>query len=258
MIILFTSFLDHFNQSEEINIESSSTSNLPKKSSELKKSINVAVHSNTIPSRKRSTLSQKHTDNNQLKLNGISYSNRSSISHHGKLCRKTKKTTIYHDSNGWILSKGYWDADSDFWDGSQFDNSNKKNFKSQQEIEIPSYREKKYTPLYKIEGTEDLSDHVFEKRHLQYEIMEKKIKKNFVMQSKYELQKSKYLKHNELLYKKESFLVKKFPKFIELNPDANNLKKIEIVPEVPVMAFGVPVKQIEAEEFQLVIQGVIE
>uniref|UniRef100_A0A8D9EMT1 Uncharacterized protein n=1 Tax=Cacopsylla melanoneura TaxID=428564 RepID=A0A8D9EMT1_9HEMI len=143
--------IDHFNQSEEINIESSSASNLPKKSNEPKKSNNVTVHS-SIPSRKRSTLSQKHTDNNQLKLNGISYSNRTSISHHGKLCRKTKKTTIYHDSNGWILSKGHYSGDIDFWDGSQFDISNKKNVKSQQEIEIPSFREKKYTPLYKIEG----------------------------------------------------------------------------------------------------------
>lgn len=109
-----------------------------------------------------------------------------------------------------------------------------------------------------ISGTEDLSDHVFEERHLQYEIMEKKIKKNFVQQSKYELQKSKYLKNNELLYKKETFLAKKFPKLIDLNPDPSNLKKIEIVPEVPVMAFGVPMKRIEAEEFQYSIPDVLE
>ncbi|KAI5733111.1 hypothetical protein M8J76_007787 [Diaphorina citri] len=251
--------IDHFSQSEEINIESS-VSNLPKKSSDNKRSNSIVVHTESVSARKRNTLSQKHTENNQQKLNGstcVSHTNRASISHHGKLCRKTKKTMIYHDSNGWILSKGYWSASCDFWDWSNFDKSGK-NLKTQQEIEIPSFREKKYTPLYKIEGTEDLSDHVFEKRHLQYEIMEKKIKKNFVMQSKYELQKSKYLKNNELLYKKESFFVKKFPKFIELNPEVTDVKKIEIVTEVPVMAFGVPVKKMETLEFNNLTQGVTE
>lgn len=81
--------------------------------------------------------------------------------------------------------------------------------------------------------------------------MEKKIKKNYVMQSKYELQKSKYLKNNELLYKKESFLAKKFPKSVELNQDPNDVKKIEITAEVPVMGLGVPVKKVETEEFSL-------
>lgn len=78
------------------------------------------------------------------------------------------------------------------------------------------------------------------------------------MQSKYELQKSKYLKNNELLYKKESFFVKKFPKFIELNPEVTDVKKIEIVTEVPVMAFGVPVKKMETLEFNNLTQGVTE
>ncbi|XP_026685742.1 protein male-specific lethal-1-like [Diaphorina citri] len=185
------------------------------------------------------------------------YASLHSINHEWYIHILSHYNVSYHDSNGWILSKGYWSASCDFWDWSNFDKSGK-NLKTQQEIEIPSFREKKYTPLYKIEGTEDLSDHVFEKRHLQYEIMEKKIKKNFVMQSKYELQKSKYLKNNELLYKKESFFVKKFPKFIELNPEVTDVKKIEIVTEVPVMAFGVPVKKMETLEFNNLIQGVTE
>ncbi|CAA2977085.1 Hypothetical predicted protein, partial [Olea europaea subsp. europaea] len=147
--------IDHFSQSDEINIESSQS--VPKKSStEHRKS-----HSSRASGApKRKTLTQTYTENIVHKANGhlphfVHHSNKAAAPvTTARLCRrKTKKTTIYHDGNDWTQSRGYWSTSCDFWQLNDFDDTGDKTaaIKRQQEIEVPSFREKKYAPLYKIE-----------------------------------------------------------------------------------------------------------
>jgi len=44
-------------------------------------------------------------------------------------------------------------------------------------LQVPSYRVKKYASRYSVEGTEKMSNDIFEKRHYKHEREEKKRKK---------------------------------------------------------------------------------
>lgn len=57
------------------------------------------------------------------------------------------------------------------------DASNGSSSTSENIILVPSYREKVFTPLYRIEGTENITDEIYLKRHQKHENEEKQIKK---------------------------------------------------------------------------------
>lgn len=102
-------------------------------------------------------------------------------------------------------------------------------------MEIPKWTEHELTPSYCIEGTEDLSDDTFFKRHAKLEVDEKRRKKWDVQQireqRRIERLKRRHCK-DEIQHTQESTSVQSF------YPTTENLQTICYVQDLPVQAFG--------------------
>ncbi|XP_073820751.1 male-specific lethal 1 [Musca autumnalis] len=104
-----------------------------------------------------------------------------------------------------------------------------------EKLEIPKWTEHELTPSYCIEGTEDLSDDTFFKRHAKLEVDEKRRKKWDVQQireqRRIERLKRRHCK-DEIQNVQESASVQSF------YPTTENLQTICYVHDLPVQAFG--------------------
>ncbi|GFS17582.1 male-specific lethal 1-like 1 [Elysia marginata] len=122
-----------------------------------------------------------------------------------------------------------------------------KRLQEQLEVETPSWRLKPLTNMYQLEGTENITDEAYYKRHQKFE-QEEKRRKRWDLQrirelrvcEKLERQKEEEMRASQDEADMETFL-----------PSVQDLKHIEITESVPVMAFGQPLPYICPAEFEI-------
>ncbi|XP_075153875.1 male-specific lethal 1 [Haematobia irritans] len=112
-----------------------------------------------------------------------------------------------------------------------------------EKLEIPKWTEHELTPSYCIEGTEDLSDDTFSKRHAKLEVDEKRRKKWDVQQireqRRIERLKRRHCK-DEMQNSHESTSLNSF------YPTTESIQTICYVQDLPVQAFGEMIPKISA------------
>ncbi|CAD7079447.1 unnamed protein product [Hermetia illucens] len=115
-------------------------------------------------------------------------------------------------------------------------------------LEIPKWTIKDFHGLYAIEGTEDLSDDVFLKRHNKLEVDEKRRKKWDVQrireQRTIERLKRRHCKE-QIVDTEESQIQNSF------YPNPESIKFIQITEEIPVNAFGEIIPSVKENGFNL-------
>ncbi|XP_055837833.1 male-specific lethal 1 homolog [Episyrphus balteatus] len=113
-------------------------------------------------------------------------------------------------------------------------------------LEIPKWTVHEVHPLYSIEGTEDLSDETFLKRHAKLEYDEKRRKKWDVQQIREQrrIERLKRRHCKDELREEDSATTSFFPA-----PDS--IQTICFTTELPVMAFGEGIPRLSAAEFAL-------
>lgn len=120
-------------------------------------------------------------------------------------------------------------------------------------LEIPSWttKERTYHCAYPVEATEEMTDDTFTKRHTKFETDERRRKKWDVQrlreQKQVERLKKRYLK-DEYDEKEQKMEHKSITSFY---PSADQIKYIQIVEELPVLAFGEPIPSIPETDFAL-------
>lgn len=120
----------------------------------------------------------------------------------------------------------------------------------QLEVELPQWQNKTYTNLWVLEGTENLEDEVFLKRHQKPEIDEKRRKR-------WDLQRMREQKIYEKLKEKERGEVcskdegQQTDTLESFYPSLDDITHIEVTNKIPVMVFGHPVPSLEKTEFSL-------
>nr|XP_034839450.1 uncharacterized protein LOC117995572 [Maniola hyperantus] len=116
-------------------------------------------------------------------------------------------------------------------------------------VEVPRWREKVYTSSYTLEGTENLDDKVFEKRHQKLEAEERR-------QLRWHMRRVREQRHVEKLRQRQRDSWCSSP----VNPPAvytvwprpqQEARFIEITPELPVNSFGEPLPQMPESDFML-------
>ncbi|XP_075735476.1 uncharacterized protein LOC119177974 isoform X1 [Rhipicephalus microplus] len=112
-------------------------------------------------------------------------------------------------------------------------------------IEVPTWRVNPIASLYSMEGTENLDDEVFRKRHAKLEANEKRRKR-------WDLQLLREQQHTERLRRRMERRAEKPstcpPTFCG---DLKQIHFVEVVDEIPVQAFGQPIPELQPREFQL-------
>ncbi|XP_022309783.2 male-specific lethal 1 homolog [Crassostrea virginica] len=119
---------------------------------------------------------------------------------------------------------------------------------TQLEVKLPSWRPRKYPSLWVLEGTENLEDEVFVKRHQKLEVEEKRRKR-------WDLQRMREQKIYEKLKEKERTaenLKKGEDQSVEtFYPLLDEITHIEICNKIPVMAFGHALPNLKSADFDL-------
>uniref|UniRef100_A0A336MKV7 CSON002572 protein n=1 Tax=Culicoides sonorensis TaxID=179676 RepID=A0A336MKV7_CULSO len=120
-------------------------------------------------------------------------------------------------------------------------------------LEIPSWSIKERNQLvYSIEGTENMTDEIFLKRHAKFETDERRRKKWDVQrlreQKQIERLKKRYLKDE---YEDQDHLKLESKTITSFYPSPENIQYIQIVEELPVLAFGEPIPSIPEADFSL-------
>lgn len=127
------------------------------------------------------------------------------------------------------------------------------NTKIQQAItlEVPKWVIKDTLNCYSIEGTEDLSDEIFLKRHSKLEVNERRRKRWDIQR----LRETRVIEKLRKRYMKSAFERSKDAKslisFKTFFPRPDFTNSIEIVDKIPVMAFGEMLPMIRSKEFLL-------
>lgn len=125
-------------------------------------------------------------------------------------------------------------------------------------VEVPSWRHKVYTSCYAMEGTENLDDEVFSKRHQRYESDERRRKR-------WDVQRIREQRHVEKLRQQEAARAVAAPlgraagghrrsddnPLASLWPSPEDVTYVEIGEKLPVAAFGAPVVNFHPNEFSL-------
>ncbi|XP_053598300.1 serine/threonine-protein kinase pakD [Microplitis demolitor] len=128
-------------------------------------------------------------------------------------------------------------------------------------LEVPSWRIKVYTSCYTMEGTENLDDEIFNKRHLKLENDERRRKR-------WDVQRIREQRHIEKLKQRQERQNHQAtcyntnhtgpcPSTAEeevittLWPDMDQIQSLQVDPELPVSAFGAPVPSFTPSEFSL-------
>uniref|UniRef100_A0A2S2NYK5 Male-specific lethal 1 n=1 Tax=Schizaphis graminum TaxID=13262 RepID=A0A2S2NYK5_SCHGA len=108
---------------------------------------------------------------------------------------------------------------------------------SSSNLEIPSWRVKTYSSWYSMEGTENMSDDIFESRHFRLEQCEQK-RKRWDLQRIRELKRVEYLKEGRNKHNLQKSNDNNKEELTTLLPSPSNIKAIEITDKLPVSAFG--------------------
>lgn len=115
-------------------------------------------------------------------------------------------------------------------------------------IEVPTWRTKTVATAYTMEGTEDLDDEVFLKRHEKPERDERRRKK-WDMQRMREEQQMERLRRKQLRSQPEAERPPSCPR--SFCGHLRNVHRIEVVEALPVVAFGQPIPDLEPGEFSV-------
>lgn len=115
-------------------------------------------------------------------------------------------------------------------------------------LEIPRWVIKECPGLYSIEGTEDLSDEVFLKRHARLEHHERKRKKWDVQR----IREQRTIERLKRRHCKDEVNDHKDPNYeSSFYPPASNVKYLQYTDELPVVAFGEVIPLLHKTEFSL-------
>jgi len=114
------------------------------------------------------------------------------------------------------------------------------------EVEVPSWRFHPLTSCYSMEGTENLDDDVFMKRHQKQEADEKRRKR-------WDIQRIREQRYHEHLMQGRALTDKQRQNQEQdrdsLFPDPDEVLYIEVSDSIPVCAFGAPIPNITPSEF---------
>lgn len=120
-------------------------------------------------------------------------------------------------------------------------------------VEVPRWREKPYTSCYTLEGTENLNDRVFEKRHQKLEAEERR-------QLRWHMRRIREQRHVERLRQRQrdswcSGLTSpayQLPSVFTIWPQPQrDVRFVEITDTLPVMAFGEELPELPPADFML-------
>ncbi|XP_017874992.1 male-specific lethal 1 homolog [Ceratina calcarata] len=128
-------------------------------------------------------------------------------------------------------------------------------------LEVPNWRVKIYTSCYTMEGTENLDDEIFNKRHLKLENDERRRKR-------WDVQRIREQRHIEKLKQRQERQNHQAtcyntnhtgpcPSTVEeeqvssLWPDVEQIQSLQVDPQLPVTAFGAPIPSFTPSEFSL-------
>ncbi|XP_014467748.1 PREDICTED: male-specific lethal 1 homolog [Dinoponera quadriceps] len=128
-------------------------------------------------------------------------------------------------------------------------------------LEVPNWRVKIYTSCYTMEGTENLDDEIFNKRHLKLENDERRRKR-------WDVQRIREQRHIEKLKQRQERQNHQAtcyntnhtgpcPSSLEeetitsLWPDVDQIQSLQVDPHLPVTAFGTPIPSFTPSEFSL-------
>ncbi|XP_026761006.1 uncharacterized protein LOC113519945 isoform X2 [Galleria mellonella] len=120
-------------------------------------------------------------------------------------------------------------------------------------VEVPRWREKPYTSCYTLEGTENLDDKVFEKRHQKLEAEERR-------QLRWHMRRIREQKHVERLRQRQrdswcsggASPAHQQPSVFTVWPQPQrDVRFIEITDTLPVMAFGEAIPALPESDFML-------
>lgn len=128
-------------------------------------------------------------------------------------------------------------------------------------LEVPNWRVKIYTSCYTMEGTENLDDEIFNKRHLKLENDERRRKR-------WDVQRIREQRHIEKLKQRQERQNHQAtcyntnhtgpcPSAVEeetvssLWPDVEQIQSLQVDPQLPVTAFGAPIPSFSPSEFSL-------
>ncbi|CAK1588800.1 unnamed protein product [Parnassius mnemosyne] len=112
-------------------------------------------------------------------------------------------------------------------------------------VEVPRWREKPYTSCYTMEGTENVDDRVFEKRHQKLEAEERR-------QLRWHMRRVREQRHVERLRQRQRASWAQRPAVFSVWPRPHaDARYIEITDTLPVMAFGEPMPDLPCKDFML-------
>ncbi|CAG2112989.1 unnamed protein product [Medioppia subpectinata] len=126
-------------------------------------------------------------------------------------------------------------------------------------IEVPNWRLHPVSSCYSLEGTENLDDEVFNRRHLKLENDERRRKR-------WDIQRLREQRQNEKLRTgryysssltncvnndKSTDLKKESQEFTSFYPDIKSLQSLEVTDKIPVIAFGHPIPKLALKYFSL-------
>ncbi|XP_067005140.2 male-specific lethal 1 homolog [Anabrus simplex] len=117
-------------------------------------------------------------------------------------------------------------------------------------LEVPSWRYKVYTSCYSMEGTENLDDEVFNKRHQRLEIDERRRKRWDVQRIREQRQIERLKSREQAAMRKDSRHHDDEP-LASLWPQVDDAQYLEVGDTIPVAAFGLPITKFTASEFSL-------
>ncbi|XP_050302663.1 male-specific lethal 1 homolog [Anthonomus grandis grandis] len=117
-------------------------------------------------------------------------------------------------------------------------------------LEVPRWRVKHYTSCYTMEGTENLDDEVYNKRHMRLEIDERR-RKRWDVQRIREQRVIEKLKLRQERIASGSKGESDQDSMTSLWPQSDDVRFLDIAEELPVAAFGHPVPKIVPSNFSL-------
>uniref|UniRef100_A0A1Y1MA03 PEHE domain-containing protein n=2 Tax=Photinus pyralis TaxID=7054 RepID=A0A1Y1MA03_PHOPY len=117
-------------------------------------------------------------------------------------------------------------------------------------LEVPRWRVKVYTSCYSMEGTENLDDEVYNKRHMRLENDERR-RKRWDVQRIREQRIVDKLKQRQERVGSGSRVDDQIESVVSLWPPLEDIKYLEVCDNLPVSAFGAPIVRFTPMEFSL-------
>ncbi|KAF5303093.1 hypothetical protein FQR65_LT08425 [Abscondita terminalis] len=117
-------------------------------------------------------------------------------------------------------------------------------------LEVPRWRVKVYTSCYSMEGTENLDDEVYNKRHIRLENDERR-RKRWDVQRIREQRIVEKLKQRQERIGSGSRIDEESESINSLWPPLEDIKYLEVCDHLPVSAFGAPIPRFQPMEFTL-------